>query len=56
MQNGNGQGFQADPQDIINGLLNRIANLTMELAVKDAYILKLEGEPMRVQQPEEQGV
>lgn len=53
--NGNGQGFQADPQDIINGLLNRIANLTMELAVKDAYIQKLQGQP-QVAVPEEQGV
>lgn len=36
------EGWRADPQAVINNLMNRIANLTMELAVKDAYISALE--------------
>lgn len=40
----NGQGIPVDPQEVINQLIHRISNLTMELAVKDAYIDLLEKE------------
>ena len=40
--NENGQGIPIDPQAVINQLMQRINNLTMELAVKDAYIAQLQ--------------
>lgn len=42
MSEGNGQGIQVDPNAVIQQLMQRIGNLTMELAIKDAVIADLQ--------------
>ena len=39
------EGIPVNPQEVIPHLMNRIANLTMELALKDAYIAQLTAAP-----------
>jgi hypothetical protein len=47
--NGQGPGVGVSPDAVITALMNRISNLTMELAMKDAYIAQLNEEGRAVQ-------
>lgn len=50
--NGQKPGLGINPDAVINALMNRISNLTMELALKDAYIAQLNGDGRAVQDRE----